>query len=302
MNGCHMLTSDINPSLLRALVAIHDTGGFSAAARELNVTQSAISHQISRLEQRVGRPLLKRTTRQVSFTEDGRELLRHATRLLDAIHSLNRHLSPSAIRGVVRFGIPEAVLGTQLTPLLAQFRRLFPYIRLEVTVGMSLDLRRAVSAGKLDLAVVMDAEPLERGELLRREQLQWVAGDSFQRHSTEPLPLALHPPPCVNRATILGALAAREIEWAVAFTCSSTDGIRSAILAGFAVTALCTSQVTSGMRPVVDELALPTLPVFSLGLVGSAPGNPPVEEFERLIARTLQRDFGSESAKHLAED
>ncbi len=296
-----MLTSDINPSLLRALVAIHDTGGFSAAARELNVTQSAISHQISRLEQRVGRPLLKRTTRQVAFTEDGRELLRHATRLLDAIQGLNRHLSPSVIKGVVRFGIPEAVLGNQLPPILAQFRRLFPCIRLEVTVGMSLDLRRAVDDGKLDLAVVMDAEPLKRGELLRKEQLQWVAGDSFQRRSVDPLPLALHPPPCVNRAAILDALQSRNIKWAVAFTCSSTDGIRSAILAGFAVTALCTNQVTPGMRLFGDDFALPALPVFSLGLVGKAAGNPPVEEFERLIARALRRDSGSELARHSSE-
>ncbi len=295
-----MLTNDINPSLLRALVAIHDTGGFSAAARELNVTQSAISHQINRLEERVGRPLLKRTTRQVTFTEDGRELLRHATRLLDAIHGLNRHLSPSVIKGVVRFGIPEAVLGNQLPPLLAQFRRLFPRIRLEVTVDMSLDLRRAVDAGKLDLAVIMDAEPIEQGQLLRTEQLQWVASDSFQRRSGEPLPLALHPPPCVNRTAILNALQSGKVDWTVAFTCASTHGIQSAIQAGFAVTALCASQITLGMRQVGDEFTLSVLPVFHLGLIKKACNNPPVEEFERLIARALRSESTSVMAYHFS--
>jgi DNA-binding transcriptional LysR family regulator len=196
MSERHMPAGDIDPGLLRTLVAIRDTGGFSAAARELNLTQSAVSHQIRRLEERVGRPLLNRTTRQVSFNEDGRELLHRATRLLDAMDSLHRHLRPPAIEGVVRFGIPDAVLGDRLPTLFAQFSRLFPSVRLEVSAGMSLDLRRSVAAGELDLAVVMDAEPIEPNRLLRREPLVWVAGDTFRIQQAQPLPLAL---PCIHR-------------------------------------------------------------------------------------------------------
>ena len=59
---------DFDPSLLRAFVAVKETGGFTRAAEKLHLTQSAISHQIRKLEAQVGRPLLHRTTRRLSVT------------------------------------------------------------------------------------------------------------------------------------------------------------------------------------------------------------------------------------------
>jgi len=64
---------DFDPVLLRAFVAVKEAGGFTRAAQRLHLNQSAVSHQIRRLEEQVGRPLLCRTTRTLTLTEDGND-------------------------------------------------------------------------------------------------------------------------------------------------------------------------------------------------------------------------------------
>src|ERR1700761_7955876 len=98
---------DFDPVLLRAFVAVQETGGFTRAAQRLHLTQSAISHQIRKLEEQVGRPLLYRTTRSLTLTEDGEEFLQHATQILRSLDALAQRFQPSKVSGTVRFGVPE---------------------------------------------------------------------------------------------------------------------------------------------------------------------------------------------------
>ena len=85
---------DFDPTLLRAFVAVKETGGFTRAAERLHLTQSAISHQIRKLEEQVGRPLLHRTTRRLTVTEDGEDFLRYATQILDTLDAMTRRFQP----------------------------------------------------------------------------------------------------------------------------------------------------------------------------------------------------------------
>src|ERR1700743_3362522 len=105
---------DFDPALLRALLAVKETGGFTRAGQRLNLTQSAVSHQIKRLEEQVGRPLLYRTTRSLTLTEDGEDFLPHAVRILESLETLSRRFQPSVVTGIVRFGVPENFMGEQL--------------------------------------------------------------------------------------------------------------------------------------------------------------------------------------------
>jgi len=107
-------------------VAVKETGGFTRAGNRLNLTQSAISHQIRRLEEQVGRQLLQRTTRRLTLTEDGEEFLRHAEQILASLDALTQRFQPSPVSGVVRFGVPESFMGDRLPRLLCQFARAFP--------------------------------------------------------------------------------------------------------------------------------------------------------------------------------
>jgi DNA-binding transcriptional LysR family regulator len=190
---------DFDPTLLRAFVAVKETGGFTRAAERLHLTQSAISHQIRKLEEQVGRPLLRRTTRRLTVTEDGEDFLRYAQQILDTLDAMTRRFQPSPISGAVRFGVPDNFMGDRLPPLLSQFARGFPAVRLEVSVSMHLDLRAMIRAGELDLAVVMSPPHAVEGTRLRRTQLVWAAAEAFEAPKGASLPLAFFPKPCVNR-------------------------------------------------------------------------------------------------------
>jgi DNA-binding transcriptional LysR family regulator len=266
---------DFDPTLLRAFVAVKETGGFTRAAERLNLTQSAISHQIRKLEEQVGRPLLHRTTRRLTVTEDGEDFLRYAQQILDTLDAMTRRFQPSPIAGVVRFGVPDNFMGDRLPPLLSQFARGFPAVRMEVCVSMHIDLRAAIRAGELDLAVVMSPPDCVEGTRLRRTQLVWAAAETFEAPKGASLPLAFFPKPCVNREVAGAALDLASVDWHVVFTSASTQGIRAAVLAGLAVTVLTREEVEPGMKIVDGRYGLPPLPSVDFSLIWSASGKTP---------------------------
>ncbi|WP_243047805.1 LysR family transcriptional regulator [Dyella sp. RRB7] len=277
---------DFDPALLRAFVAVKEAGGFTRAAQRLNLTQSAISHQIRRLEEQVGRQLLFRTTRSLTLTEDGEDLLHYAEKILDTLDSMTQRFRPSPISGVVRFGVLENFLGDRLANLLCQFGRAFPSVRLDVSVGMNLDLHPMIKAGELDLAVVMSAPDSGEGTPLRRTQFVWVAAESFDLPAGDSLPFAFFPAPCINRLVGLGALDGTTVPWHVVFTSQSQQGIRAAVLAGLAITVITRDDVEPGMRIVDGSYGLPSLSDAEFTLVWSAGGKTPAAiEFGQMIMK-----------------
>ncbi|MFD0321379.1 LysR family transcriptional regulator [Lysobacter gummosus] len=190
---------DLDPTLLRTFVAVTESGGFTRAAERLHLTQSAVSHQIRRLEEQLGCSLLHRTTRRLTLTEDGEDFLRHAEQILQSLDALSRRFQPSPITGVVRFGVPENFIGDRLPNLLCQFARAFPAVRMDISVSMSMDLRQMVDADELDLAVVIALPGGAADTVLRRTRFVWVASDTFDVAPGRSLPfaffLAVHQPP-----------------------------------------------------------------------------------------------------------
>ena len=276
---------DFDPALLRALLAVKETGGFTRAGQRLNLTQSAISHQIRRLEEQVGRPLLRRTTRSLTLTEEGNEFLRYAEQILTSLDALTQRFQPSPVSGVVRVGVPESFMGDRLPPLLGQFARAFPAIRLDVSVSTYLDLQAMLDAGELDLAVVMSMSSRPEGVVLRRSQFVWAAAETFERPQGSSLPLALAPAPCVNRQVGLTALEGTSIEWHIVFTSPSQQGLRAAMLAGLGVTVLTHEELEPGMKVVSDQFGLPPLPTANFVLAWSAGGKTAASrEFGQLLA------------------
>ncbi|GLS31188.1 DNA-binding transcriptional regulator, LysR family [Mesorhizobium albiziae] len=276
---------DFDPTLLRAFVAVTETGGFSRAARQLHLTQSAISHQIRRLEEQVGRPLLYRTTRSLTLTEDGEDFLRHAERILQMLDAMSGRFRPSPVHGAVRVGVPEPFLGERLPVLLRRFACAFPGVRLDVSVSTYLDLRKMVQAGELDLGVLMStARDADVGTVLRKAQFVWAAAETFEAPQGVPLPLALSLPGCVNRQVGLDALSGTPVEWHTVFTSPSPHGIRAAVQAGLAVTTLTREEVEPGMKIVDGQYGLPALPDGHFTLVCGAGGSTPaVEAFARMM-------------------
>lgn len=275
---------DFDPALLRAFVTVQETGGFTRAAERLRLTQSAVSHQIRRLEEQVGRTLLHRTTRKLTLTEDGEDFLRHAEQILQAHDDLKRRFQSSPLSGVVRFGVPENFMGDRLPQLLRQFARAFPAVRLEVSVSVCLDVRAKVEAGELDLAVGVSGRGEKAGTVLRQTQFVWVAAETFDGPAGSSMPLALSPAPCAFRAIATEALAASNIDWHVGFTSANQHGLRAAVLAGLAISMVAREEVEPGMRIIDGQYGLPPLPKAEFVLMWR-PGErmPCASELGRLI-------------------
>ncbi len=145
-----LLESDV----LRTFVAIAESGSFTRAAGQIYRSTSAVSMQIKRLEDTLGRPLFVREARQVRLTPAGETLLGYARRLLKLNEEAIAHFLQPALQGRVRFGTPADV-GTRILPgLLALFARSHPGVEVDVSVARSIDMIERIDAGELDLALI----------------------------------------------------------------------------------------------------------------------------------------------------
>ncbi|ABR90088.1 transcriptional regulator, LysR family [Janthinobacterium sp. Marseille] len=119
---------------LAAFATVAEEGNFTRAAARLGMSQSALSHAIKALEQRIGLPLLTRTTRSVSTTEAGERLLRTLRPALDGITAELASLSDlsETPRGVVRITTDQIAARWLIQPVLARFVEQYPNITVEV--------------------------------------------------------------------------------------------------------------------------------------------------------------------------
>ena len=219
----------LRPDLLRAFIAVHETGGFTRAGKRLHLSQSAVSHQIRRLEEQAGTALLKRTTRSLTLTEDGEEFLRHAEQILRAQDALAIRFQRSAVTGAVRFGVPESYVGDRLPPMLARFA---PVPREAGRDGGHVSgLARPDRRRPAGPAVTLSLDEDPASPLLRRTRFVWAAGRGRCGHACAAA-LALAPKPCLHREVATRALEEAGREWRLAFTSLSQQGLRAAVKAG----------------------------------------------------------------------
>jgi DNA-binding transcriptional LysR family regulator len=263
---------DLELELLRAFVAVVDGGGFTRAAARLHRTQSTVSQQLKRLEERLDTALLERSTRNVALTERGELLLGYARRLLALNDEALGALAKTRLRGRVRLGSAQEVADGGLADLLAHFSRLHPGVALEVRVDANLKLRDEVERGELDLAVIFQ-EPGEPGngvrcEVIDRLRRVWVASPAFGLAADEPLPLILANSPCIFRNAVLGTLDSIGRPWRIALSTPSLAGMRAAMRANLGVGVRTERWLESDLE--ILDAGLPPLPDVELVLL-SAP-------------------------------
>src|SRR6267143_584644 len=121
-------------SVLSAFLAVAEERSFTRAAKQIGVTQSALSHAIRGLEERIGVRLLARTTRSVAPTEAGEQLLAHLSPALSDIHAALETISRLRNRpaGRVRLLVSPLAAKTVLAPRLGQFAHDYPDVILDV--------------------------------------------------------------------------------------------------------------------------------------------------------------------------
>lgn len=261
------MTVHFDLAALGMLVAVAETGGFTAASARLGRTQSAISVRIQDLENQLGHKLLERSRRGVTPTDAGERLIAHARRLLAVEREALADLAGDTPSGRLRIGIPDDYMDGYLRPLIARFAAEHPKVELEVRCDLSKRIEPALLAGEFDLAVVTQDPNRPLGEMLRREPLVWVAARGHRPELQETLPLALFAEGCRARPRILAALNTAGKAYRLVFSSSHTSGVLSAVEAGFCVTAMTESAVPPSLRRLGPAEGLPPLFDLSVALI-----------------------------------
>src|SRR5215470_588215 len=149
-----MATSNLDIDLLRTFAAVADSGSFTAAGELVARTQSAVSLQVKRLEEGLGERLFERTSRAIALTPAGETLLGYARRILELNDESVRRIAEPPVKGVIRLGITEYFVPTELARILSRFAMAYPDVQLEARMGLSRELREEMAAGRLDAAIV----------------------------------------------------------------------------------------------------------------------------------------------------
>src|SRR5262245_53369587 len=141
---------DIDIALLRAVVAVVETGSVTGAAALLNLTQAAVSQQLKRLEDLFGTQLFERHHKRLSLRPDGERLIVHAHRLIAHNDEIWSAMSAPAYEGEVWLGVPTDIVGVFIPPILKRFDKVWPRVRGSLQSSPPTHLIDALRKGDID--------------------------------------------------------------------------------------------------------------------------------------------------------
>lgn len=169
---------------MRYVVAVAETNSFTRAAERCLVVQSALSHQIARLEQELGAKLFERTTRRVRLTPAGAAFLPAARQCLESAERAAVEVAAAIgeVRGRLSVGLIPSVAAVDIPGALREYRQRYPKVRIGLRVGASDDLVEQVKQGAIEVAFLgmpttMRPEGVSARELARDRLVAVVAPD-----------------------------------------------------------------------------------------------------------------------------
>ncbi|MCK5931308.1 MAG: LysR family transcriptional regulator [Fulvimarina manganoxydans] len=256
--------------LARTFVAICETGNFSRAAERVHRSASAISLQVKKLEEMLGRELFERETRKITITRDGELLLGYARRLLRLNDEAMAHFLVPDLAGSVRLGIPNDNGIVAMPDILRRFADSHAHVDVDVYLTTTSVLRERVRRGELDLAIFSYDPKEDNGktpaDIIHREPLVWVGARHGSAVEKRPLPVALAEPGCYWRADAIEALEGAELAYRIAYTSEFCQGQIAAVSADLAIAPLPASVVSDKLVRLGPDHGLPELPDYQMTL------------------------------------
>lgn len=254
-----MSAPGLDPDLLQAFVAVADHRSFTRAASALNRTQSAISMQVKRLEERLQAELFHRSTSSVDLSAAGEGLLGYARRILSLNAEAVGRVRAHGTDGRVRLGVMDDYGTLIVPPLLKDFIANYPLIHVEMETGLTSSMTDRLGEA-YDLVIAMHPEGRGEGELLRTEQAVWAASATHRVEALDPLPVALYPQGCLFRSWAMQALDEAGRPWRLAFVSHSLSAVEAIAAQGLAVTVVKSGTFPPTLRRLTAREGMPRLP------------------------------------------
>jgi DNA-binding transcriptional LysR family regulator len=283
--------TNLDIDILRTLVTAQQLGGFNRAAQRVGRSQSAVSQQIRRLEERLGKEIFRKEGRGLVPTEAGDIVLSYARRILDLNDEAVAAVRGIAVGGSVRFGLQIDLTENWLPKALAGAKEAHPEIQVEVSADRYAVLIERLDRGQLDLALLFGPTRRSDGHRITALPMAWIGPrrPQLRFRRDQPLQLALCSAPCYFREAAIAALNEAGVPWQIGFSSLSVHGVWAAVDAGLGITLRTASSVPRQLTVLKPGSSLPRLATIDLCLHdgGREPTNA-VGRFRDTLLETLE--------------
>ena len=277
--------------ILRTLVTAQQLGGFNRAAQRVGRSQSAVSQQVRRLEEQLGKQIFRKEGRGLVPTEAGDIVLSYARRLLDLNDEAVAAVRGVAVGGSVRFGLQVDLTENWLPKALARAKKAHPELKIEVSADRYAILVDRLDKGQLDLALLFGPTRRSDAQRITALPMTWIgpqnAPITFRRG--EPVQLAVSSPVCYFRQAAIEALNDAAIPWQIGFSSLSVHGVWAAVEAGLGITLRTATSVPKQLAVIKSRSGLPRLGKVDLFLHdGGRELSQTVGHFKETLLETLR--------------
>ena len=253
-----MMARNLDLAALRAVLVVTEAGSVTRAAALLNLTQSAVSMQIRRLEEALGVALFNRRARRLEPTVEGQCLVTYARRMLALNDEALEALGLTEEIEEIRLGVPPDIVAPQIPAILRMMAVQAPRLRITLTTHASRELRVRHEAGDLDLILTTETAAGPGGEVLDERRLTWIGAPGLRAEHERPLRIAFAEV-CAFRPIAIAALDAAGIAWRNAMEGDSESVVDATVAAGLGVSVRLEGYQSHGCLQLGPDAGLPDL-------------------------------------------
>jgi DNA-binding transcriptional LysR family regulator len=284
---------NLDLAALRSFVTVADVGGVTKAAGYLNLTQSAVSMQIKRLEESLGLQLFLRAARKLALSPEGEQLVSYGRRMLALNDEVLSRFTTAACCGPIRLGVPHDVVYPAIPGILRRMAQAYPMVQVNLVSSFTVLMKEGFRRGEFDVMLTTEETPDPGAEVLGARALVWVGAPEGSAWQRRPLRLGFKDT-CIFRARAQAALEAAGIGWDLATGGESEQAVEATVAADLAITARMAGSIPDGTAVIPGDNQLPPLGEMKLALY-RAPrpkGEAPDEAVELLLSE-LRCAYGS---------
>lgn len=256
---------NLDITTLRSFIAVADAGGVTRAASFLNLTQSAVSMQIKRLEESLDLMLLDRQGRGVALTSAGEQLLAYARRIVDLNDEVYGKLTNTTWEGEIVLGVPHDIIYPAIPNVMKAMQRDFPRVKVQLISSYTSDLKEQFARGDVDVILTTETQPDGVADILMKVPLRWYGAPGGQAWKLSPLPVAFcnH---CSFRPVALNTLEKDGTAWDLVLSSDSDRAIDVAVSADLAITSVLEGHEPPQFEAIPPNANLPELGHQSVAL------------------------------------
>lgn len=283
---------NLDMTALRSFVAVVEAGGVTRAAGFLNLTQSAVSMQLKRLEESLDLKLLDRRSRRISLTGAGEQLLGYARRILNMNDEVFARLTAQEFEGEIVLGVPSDIVYPAIPQVLQRFAIEYPRVKVQLLSSYTTRLKQQFARGEVDIILTTEDRHDAGAETLIELPLIWIGAPGGQAWKSRPLRLA-YERACIFRGPVQAALDNAGIPWEMAVESDSTRTIEASVSADLAVHTVLEGSEPPHVERIQHGGVLPDLPSTQINLyVSDVTGGRVTEDLAALIRQAYRSQAG----------